>query len=133
VGWPALLALAASVLLRTTGWWPAVHAGAASPLVWAAPLFALGGLGALLAVWWRNVAAASGFIAGLWLVELMFGPLFITTPVLRQLYLFPTSVVGDMPGWGTNRVVLLVVAATLFAGTVMLLARPHRLLTGEDS
>jgi hypothetical protein len=53
--------------------------------------------------------------------------------VLRQLYLFPTSVLGGMPGWATNRAVLLGTAAALLLGTAALACRSHRLLTGEDS
>jgi hypothetical protein len=131
--WPALLALAGNAVLAPTGWWPGTHPGAASLLVWAAPLCWLAALGAFLAAWLRSAAAASGLIAGTWLVELIFGPLFAATPVLHQLYLFPTSVLGGAPGWATNRAVLLGTAAALLLGTAALLSRSHRLLTGEDS
>jgi hypothetical protein len=132
VTWPALLALAGSAVPLATGWWPPAHAGAESLLVWAAPLCWLAALGAFLSVWLRSTAAASGVVAGLWLVELIFGPLFGKTPVLAQLYLFPTSRLPDMPGWTTNRAVLLGTAAVLLAGLAWLLSRPHRLLFEED-
>ncbi len=133
VGWPALLALAGSAVLLPTGWWPVAPAGAESLLVWAAPLFFLAALGAFLAVWLRSAAAASGLIGGLWLMELVLGLLFAAAPVLRWFYLFPTTVLGSMPGWPTNRVVLLAAAAVLLAGTAALLSRPDRLLSGGDS
>jgi len=133
VGWPALLALAGNVILLATGWWPAEYVAGESVLVWAAPLLLLGMLGAFLAVWLRNAAAASGLVAAVWLVQLLFSPLFVGTPVLRELYLFPTSMVPGMPGWGINRLVLLVAAAALLLGTCALLSRPHRLLAGEDA
>jgi hypothetical protein len=133
VGWPALLALAGIAVLQAGGWWPAAYAGAASLLVWAAPLAFLAALGAFLAVWLRSAAAASGLIGGLWLAELIFAPLLARAPVLRWLYLFPTTVLGSVPGWADNRVALLVAAVALLAGTLALLSRPYRLLTGEES
>jgi hypothetical protein len=131
--WPGLLALAGSVVLLAAGWWPKAHAGAASVLVWAAPLSFLAALGALLAVWLRSAAAASGLVAGLWLVELIFGPLFAKTPVLRELYLFPSTGLHGTLDWTINRSLLLVTAAVLLVGLAALLTRPYRLLSEENA
>ncbi len=133
LGWPVLLALAGTVVLLATGWWPAARTGAESLLVWAAPLCVLAALGVFLAVWLRSAAAASGLIGGIWLVEIVFAGLFTSPTVLRVLYLFPTTRLPDMADWATNRAVLLATAAALLAATFGLLSRPHRLLTDKES
>ena len=133
VAGPVLLAAAGTTVLRATGWWPAVHLGASSVLVWLGPVAWLSALGAFLAVGLRSAAAASGLIAGVWLAEQLFAGLFAAHAAGRALYLFPTTWLPGMPGWPVNRAVLLATAAVLLAGACLLLSRPHRLLTEEDA
>lgn len=131
--WSVLLAAAATAVLQGAGWWPAGHRGAAGVLVWLAPVACLGALGIVLAVGLRSTAAASALLAGVWLGEQLFAGLLLTHPAGRLGYLFPSTWAPQMPGWTTNRVVLLTVAALLLGVTWLLLARPHRLLGGVEA
>jgi hypothetical protein len=133
LAWPALLAAASTAVLHTLDWWAPTHSGAAGVLVWLAPLFWLPALGVFLAVLLRNATAASGLIAGLWLVEQLFAAAFAASAAGRAVYLFPATWLAGIPGWPVNRAVLLTTAVALLAGTWALLARPHRLLTEEDA
>ncbi len=133
LAWPSLLAAASTAVLQAFGWWPSAHSGAAGALVWLAPLLWLPALGVFLAVLLRNATAASGLIAGLWLVEQLFAVAFAASAPGRAVSLFPATWLAGMPGWAVNRAVLLTTAAVLLAGTCALLARPHRLLTEEGA
>ncbi|MDG4826092.1 hypothetical protein O7635_29945 [Asanoa sp. WMMD1127] len=102
-------------------------------LVWAAPTLWLAGFAVLAAAISRSAVLASSLVALVWLAEQMWASEFTDNAVLRPLFLFFTSRIGDSAGWTTNRVGLLAGGLVLFAATAALLSRPERLLTEEDA
>ena len=78
--------------------------GAAAPLVWAAPALWLGGFAVLVAAITRSAVLTSSVVALVWLAEQIWAPLFAGNGLVRPLFLFFTSRLGDGPGWAANRV-----------------------------
>ncbi|MEV4533954.1 hypothetical protein AB0J82_09000 [Asanoa sp. NPDC049518] len=107
--------------------------GVASVLVWAAPTLWLAGLAALIAVLTRSPVLASSAVALVWIGEQVWASAFVGSPLLRPLFLFFTSRVGDGAGWAANRVGLLAGGLVLLAVTAAVLSKPERLLSEEDA
>ncbi|GIF62918.1 hypothetical protein Ais01nite_09530 [Asanoa ishikariensis] len=107
--------------------------GVASLLVWAAPTLWLAGFAALVATVTRSAVLASSAVALVWIGEQVWASVFVGSPLLRPLFLFFTSRVGDGPGWAANRVGLLAGGLLLLTVTAAVLSRPERLLSEEDA
>ncbi|MEV6863196.1 hypothetical protein AB0M44_19605 [Streptosporangium subroseum] len=134
VGWAALCALAASVLLIATGWWeliPGAPGGLTGQLTWLSPLLWLSALGLLAAVTLRSAAAATSVVASVWVFEQVFSGVLRESAVPRLLYLFPTTRWGAAVEWLPNRLTLLSTALLLVAAAWPLLGDAERTLGGE--
>jgi hypothetical protein len=111
-GWAAVIAVVTTVLLVVSGWWyrlPAAPGPVAGQLTWLAPALALVGIGFLAGAVLRGPAAASGVVAGVW--------------VLRQLV---------QGGFWTREPVELVAGAVFLGAAWWVLAGTERLVRGED-
>ncbi|GAB3162376.1 hypothetical protein [Microbispora hainanensis] len=131
-GLTATLAIAFSAALAAGGWWTGPGLPYA-PLVWAAPLLWLTGLALLVAALGRSVVLATTTVAAIWLGEQLFAATFATTPGLRPFFLFMTTRIGVPTDWDANRAALAASGALLTALALMLLRRPERLLTEEET
>ncbi|MFC6016114.1 hypothetical protein ACFP2T_07895 [Plantactinospora solaniradicis] len=127
----AACAVTFSAGLWLFGWWtgPGILA---SPLVWAPPMLWLTGLTVLLGILGRSVVLATSVVSALWLGEQMFAGPFTTLDLTRPFYLFTTSRLGAGEDWLTNRLALVGSGLLFVAVVVLLLRRPHLLLTEEE-
>lgn len=131
-GLSAALSIAFSAALAIGGWWNGPGLPYA-PLVWAAPLLWLTGLALLVAALGRSVVLATTTVAAVWLGEQLFAASFATTPGLRPFFLFMTTRIGVPTDWDANRAALATSGALLAALALILLRRPERLLTEEET
>jgi hypothetical protein len=133
LGWTALVAGILAAGMVSTGWWdraPANHGSLAGQLIWLAPTLWLGAAGLLAAVLLRNPAAASGLIAGVWILEQILADAVQAHYWSRLLYLF-ASTRGAVPEeWGANRLTLVASAICLAGAAWLLLGRAERLVRG---
>jgi hypothetical protein len=131
LGWAALVAAIFAAGLVTTGWWdrnPDNHGAFAGQMVWLAPTLWLGAAGLLAGALLRNPAAASGLIAGVWILEQVLADAVQTNQWSRLLYLFASTRGVEPADWTANRLTLLVTAVCLAGAAWLLLGRPERLL-----
>jgi hypothetical protein len=63
----------------------------------------------------------------------MWASAFTGSPVLRPLFLFFTTNLGDGNGWAANRLGLVAGGLVFLSVSAALLTRPERLLTEEDA
>ncbi|MBF9128230.1 hypothetical protein I0C86_04360 [Plantactinospora sp. S1510] len=129
VGAACAVAFTAGVWL--SGWWAGPNI-LASPLVWAPPMLWLTGLTVLLGMLGRSVVLATSVVSALWLGEQLFAGSFVALDWTRPFFLFTTSRVGVGEGWLTNRLALVGSGLLFVAVVVLLLRRPHLLLTEEE-
>lgn len=133
LGWTVLVAGALAAGLVTTGWWDRVpdnHGALAGQLLWLAPTLWLGAAGLLAGALLRNPAAASGLVAGVWILQQVLAGPVQEHHWSRLLYLF-ASTRGTVPAdWAANRLTLVASAICLAGIAWLLLGRPERLLRG---
>jgi hypothetical protein len=120
-----------TVGLWLSGFWtgPSVLA---SPLVWAPPMLWLTGLTVLVGMLGRSVVLATSMVCALWLGEQLFAQSFVGLEWTRPFFLFTTSRMGVGEDWLTNRLALIGSGLLFVAVVVLLLRRPHSLLTEEE-
>jgi hypothetical protein len=118
--------------LRCTGWWMGPGPWA-SVLVWGAPLVWLAGLAVLAAVAGRGLVPSTTTIGVVWLAEQLFASWFAGHGWSRPWFLFMTTRLGAGPGWGINRAVLMGSGVVFVIAAHILLRRPWKLLTEEES
>jgi hypothetical protein len=128
----ALLCLAYSAGAALTGWWSG-PGFVGSVLVWLAPAVWLTGLAVLGAAVTRSIVVASSAVAVVWLGEQIAAQAFAGHAVLRHLFLFFTSRIGDGSGWFANRLTLVAVGLLFVLAAVAWLAQPERMLTEEEA
>jgi hypothetical protein len=133
MGWTALVAGGLAAALVTTGWWdraPGNHGALAGQLIWLAPTLWLGAAGLLAGALLRNPAAASGLIAGVWILEQVLADAVQAHYWSRLLYLFASTRGAAAEDWAANRLTLVASAICLAGIAWPLLGRPERLLRG---
>ncbi len=135
LGWPLLITLLGTLALSVTERlvWPVPSTGYATldQLIWLAPSLWLAGWGAAITLGLRNVAAASGVVGLLWMLELVAAGLFDDSPWGRLVWLFFPYADGLDGTWYLNRAILIVSALAMLAIAVWLLGRSEHLLGGE--
>jgi hypothetical protein len=127
---------AASALVFSAGVWLAGRWTGpqilASPLVWGPPALWMTGLAVLLGIVGRSVVLATSVVAALWLGEQLFASSFAGLAWSRPFFLFTTSRIGVGEGWLVNRLTLTVTGLLFVAAVLLLLRRPHLLLSEEE-
>jgi hypothetical protein len=74
-----------------TASWPLLVQWFALQLVWLAPLLWMMALGLCMALLIRSGTGSSALLAGIWLIEIVFKDMIVTTSWLRPLLLFPST------------------------------------------
>ncbi len=135
LGWPILLTLIGTLGLSLTQRlvWPVAATGYTplDVLIWLPPLLWLAGCGAAVTLGLRNIAAATGAVGLLWMLEEIAAGFFAQSPWGRLVWLFFRYADGLDGTWYLNRLVLIVSAIALLALAVWLLGRSEHLLGGE--
>lgn len=101
-----------------------------SQLVWFPSLLWYLAAGVGTAIAFRSHAASTASLAGFWLIQVLFKNVFVLTPVLVTIFLFPTTLFPqvDFHQWLSNRFLVLATATILCIVDWILLLRPLRLL-----
>ncbi len=131
--WSALLGIGAIIVARLLGHSLAPVSFIESQLVWLSPLVCFTGVAALLTLLLRSSAASSAIIAGIWIMENLFGKRFANHAWLRPIFLFATTYLPGASFWLSNRIELAAIGLTLCAVVLLWLERnPATLLRGDD-
>ncbi len=131
--WSALIGIAATIVARLVGHALAPVSFIESQLVWFSPLIMFTGAAALLTLILNSRAASSAVIAGIWIMENLFGKRFAGHAWLRPIFLFATSYLPGASFWLSNRIELAAIGLMLCGLVFLWLGRnPATLLRGEE-
>lgn len=130
--WTAMLAFAATAVLRLADLWWIGESFPTAQLAWLAPLAWLTTIGALLALVLRSGAGAAGIVGGLAVLELMLAGILLVSDWTRPWFLFTTLFAPASPFWLANRATLLVTAVAFGLAAWTLLHRNELLMWGDQ-
>lgn len=101
-----------------------------SQLIWLPSLLWYLAVGVGTALVFRSHAVNTALLTGNWLIQILFKDVFVLTPALFPIFLFPTTLFpqADFHNWLLNRFLVLVTATICFVVDWMLMLRPVRLL-----
>lgn len=132
-GWTGLVAAATAVAMLAAGLWVVPGPFLVGQLAWLAPLLWFVALGAALALLFRGRAASAGSLAGIWVLQNLFGGVFVEARWGRPWFLFATTYAPGADFWLANRGTLMGGAVAIGLGVWLLLRQSEALLTGGDA
>lgn len=132
-GWPAFLAITATLVLRGLGLWQvwAPNGLWQSQLVWLAPLAWFTGAGLILGLVFGSQTTSSALLSGLWVFMAILASVVLDIPGIRLEFLFLTSFAPDAGFWLANRAVVLASGIGMIALAIGLSTTPGLHTRGE--